>query len=243
MTAPATSLEALVDMLPIGGGAYIDRDWFTAAAPPTVPSAVVFDPKAGLRWAGGSPYSLSSDDPDTIAWRMLDTPPASVAGALAGCGPTLVAGHGLVALAHPCAPHPSRERRDLANGERAPVAVVDAMGQAAGLAVACSAGRGPGNRRARSSTAGRHPCIRPVLSNPSAGPADRRRARSGQDRGDRGPHDREPLRDLDPPSSLKPSDSLDSSSSWFVVRADWPSRRSPYGEPNVRVCGYRPCGH
>lgn len=211
MTAPATSLEDLVGKLPRGGAAYIDRDWLSDSAPPTVASAIVFDPDVGFRWAGGSLCPVSGDDPDTIAWRMFDTLAASVTAAVAGRGPTLVAGQGLIAA------RVRARLTDLVNGGP-PAAVVDTTGQAAGVAAACAAAADLGTvvlaTTPLSSTLAYDLYVevhRRGLLIVGVPDPDEIAATENLTNGH--------TRDLNPPTALKPSEPLDSSSSWFVVRA------------------------
>lgn len=128
-----TALGAFVDSLSPGGAAYVDRDWFNAAAPPAIASAIIFDPDAGMRWAGGLIYRTGVQGPDTVAWQMIDRLAASVAVTVIDRGPTLVPGRGLLA---------ARLRARLGqrtNHQDPPAVVVETTGQSAGLAAACSA--------------------------------------------------------------------------------------------------------
>jgi hypothetical protein len=137
VTSHGLSLEELAATLPAGGAAYIDRDWLADGAAPTVASAVVFAPEAGLRWAGGAGYP-AGDDPDAAAWGMLDAlaaRTADAASAAAGTsGSVLVPGGGLLAQRVR-----ARLRAQHGAAGESPAVVVDTTGSAEGLRAACAA--------------------------------------------------------------------------------------------------------
>lgn len=138
MTSAPSTVEELAAALPAGGAAYIDRDWLGAGAPPTVASALTFEPGAGLRWAGGAVYPASGD-PDADAFRMLDALAGRVAAAAreaarGASASVSVPGDGLVA---------SRIRARLPAARvtvgEPPAVVVETTGSAEGLQAACAA--------------------------------------------------------------------------------------------------------
>ena len=137
MTTAGMTLDALADGLPAGGTAYIDADWLLGSAPARVSSALVHDPERGMRWPGGE-WCRSSfyEDPDVSAWWLFDALGRVAAAAVAGMGPVVVAGHGLIAARVRC------ELVDaVSNGgdSIAPAAAIETSAQSLGLLAAASA--------------------------------------------------------------------------------------------------------
>lgn len=131
--ADDTSLDALIDRVPAAGAAYVDRDWLTGTQPPSVSCAIVYDPGIGLRWPSGLVWPTNGEEPDAVAWRMLDALAAAASVAVGDRTPTLVAGAGLLA-------ERIRARLTrLAGEDETPASVVETTGRSSGLAAACSA--------------------------------------------------------------------------------------------------------
>lgn len=127
-------LRTVLEDLPDGGSAYVDRDWLSTGAEPSTTSVLLHDPARGFRFAGGDWIDAAAGDPDDCAWACFEALALDAAAAIGGARPVLVEGDGLLAR---------RIRHHLPGGAAAsgaaPVVAVDTTARSEGLVAASSA--------------------------------------------------------------------------------------------------------